>query len=220
MKISNLLAATLLAVGLASSGGANAVSVGFSKFTTNGNVDVSSQFLMDVSEGTSSKTGDAGVLFKFTNDVGIASSITQIYFDLGAAPTFGLGSMDIDNEVGVNFSMTDPNGNNWPNVPGGNTINFTADVGTGADADSPVSKNGINADGDSLTLFALLNPGSFQNLLDALNAGTFRVAMHVQAIGATGGSDSYISTVPLPAAAWLFGSALLGFVSFSVRRKA
>jgi hypothetical protein len=223
MKISNLLAAAALTAGLALSGAASAVSVGFSNITNNvGNPDLSSQLLMDVSAGTS-VAGESGVLFKFTNNVGIASSITQIYFDFGVAPTFVLGSMSISSsENDVKFSMTDPNGSSWPNVPGGSSItpNFTADVGLGADADSPPSKNGINDAADSLTLFALLNPGSFQNLLDALNAGTFRVAMHVQAIGSNDGSDSYVNTVPLPAAAWLFGSALLGFVSFSVRRKA
>ncbi|MES9823692.1 MAG: VPLPA-CTERM sorting domain-containing protein [Candidatus Thiodiazotropha endolucinida] len=31
--------------------------------------------------------------------------------------------------------------------------------------------------------------------------------------------DLTISAVPLPAAAWLFGSALLGFIAFSARRK-
>ncbi|MCG8070610.1 MAG: VPLPA-CTERM sorting domain-containing protein, partial [Candidatus Thiodiazotropha taylori] len=31
--------------------------------------------------------------------------------------------------------------------------------------------------------------------------------------------DLTMSAVPLPAAAWLFGSALLGFVSYSRRRK-
>jgi hypothetical protein len=31
--------------------------------------------------------------------------------------------------------------------------------------------------------------------------------------------DLSIKAVPLPAAAWLFGSALLGFISFSARRK-
>ncbi|MEW8438327.1 MAG: VPLPA-CTERM sorting domain-containing protein [Candidatus Thiodiazotropha taylori] len=30
--------------------------------------------------------------------------------------------------------------------------------------------------------------------------------------------DVTVSAVPLPAAAWLFGTALLGFVAFSARR--
>ncbi|MET0053042.1 MAG: VPLPA-CTERM sorting domain-containing protein [Candidatus Thiodiazotropha sp.] len=33
-----------------------------------------------------------------------------------------------------------------------------------------------------------------------------------------GAYDVTVSAVPLPAAAWLFGSALLGFVTYSARR--
>ncbi|VVN99517.1 hypothetical protein [Pseudomonas fluorescens] len=48
------------------------------------------------------------------------------------------------------------------------------------------------------------------------------VGPHVQGIGLAGTADSYIkqqSAVPLPAAAWLFSSALFGFIVFANRRK-
>lgn len=210
MKMSKLLAALALVGGLAISSAATA-STSFSLFTSNGNQNISSQLAMDTSASGNQ------VFFTFLNNVGIASSITDIYFDLGTASGFSLSNMSIADQVGVKFSMGAAPGN----VPGGNTIGFTADSGLSADSDAPVAPNGINALGDYLTISALLSSGTYDALLRDLRSGMFRVAMHVQAIGTAGGSDSYVTTaVPLPAAAWLFGSALLGFMGFSVRRKA
>lgn len=214
MKIPNLLAAAALAAGLASTGPASAASVGFANITNNGNHDLSSQLVMEISAG-----GGDEVLFKFMNNVGIASSITDVYFDLGTAPSFALGNMSISDQSGVSFSM----GANPGDVPGGNIIGFTADAGLTADSKAPAAPNGINALGDYLTISAFLTSGTFDALLSDLRSGMFRVAMHIQSIadGGLNDSESYVSTtVPLPAAAWLFGTALLGFVSFSVRRKA
>ena len=61
--------------------------------------------------------------------------------------------------------------------------------------------------------------------------GQFRIGLHLQAIdadciGLSGcgdtDSDSYVNTpnvVPVPAAAWLFGTALLGFFATARRKK-
>src|SRR5262245_8799427 len=65
------------AVGL-SAGDAGAVLFGFEKIDGNGNPDVASQLFVDVTD-----SGSNTVTFKFTNNVGIASSITDIYFDDG-----------------------------------------------------------------------------------------------------------------------------------------
>ncbi|MEP0844320.1 MAG: hypothetical protein HRF43_16595, partial [Phycisphaerae bacterium] len=57
-------------------------SYNFVRLTDNGNgVDLGSQLLMEVT-GTSGSATEA--IFKFSNNVGIASSITQIYFDDGS----------------------------------------------------------------------------------------------------------------------------------------
>jgi hypothetical protein len=64
--------------------------------------------------------------------------------------------------------------------------------------------------------------GSFDGLIAALAEGRFRVGLHAQGIGLAGQSVSYInqpSPVPLPAAAWLFASALFGFIVVASRRK-
>jgi hypothetical protein len=212
MKMSKLLAALALIGGLVVSSVTSA-STSFSLFTNNGYEDLSSQLVMETSAGSGNE-----VFFKFSNNVGIASSITDVYFDLGPASSFALGNMSIGDQSGTDFSM----GANPGNVPGWSTIGFSADSGLTADSNSPhLMENGINALGEYLTISAFLTSGTYDALLSDLRSGMFRVAMHVQAIGDRGGSDSYVTTtVPLPAAAWLFGSALLGFMGFSVRRKA
>ncbi|MGD8912192.1 MAG: VPLPA-CTERM sorting domain-containing protein [Candidatus Thiodiazotropha sp.] len=64
------------------------------------------------------------------------------------------------------------------------------------------------------------------NFMETLNfdAGSYVFTLSGFAMNALDRSiysnyDLTIQAVPLPAAAWLFGSALLGFISFSARRK-
>ena len=66
--------------------------------------------------------------------------------------------------------------------------------------------------------------GSFDGLITALVEGRFRVGLHAQAVGLTGQSVALAnaaqpSAVPLSAAAWLFASALFGFIVVASRRK-
>ena len=64
--------------------------------------------------------------------------------------------------------------------------------------------------------------GSFDGLVAAFVDGRFKAGQHVQSAAMTGQSSSSITQstpVPLPAAAWLFASALLGFVVVASRRK-
>ncbi|HEB28542.1 MAG TPA: VPLPA-CTERM sorting domain-containing protein [Porticoccus sp.] len=68
----------------------------------------------------------------------------------------------------------------------------------------------------------MLGLGSFSDfdaVAAAVTAGELRFGLHLRTIGQAGDSDSYINTspVPIPAAAWLFGSALIGLVG--IRRK-
>ena len=58
----------------------------------------------------------------------------------------------------------------------------------------------------------------------SLGAGSYTFTLSGFAMNAFDGSitsdyDVTVEAVPLPAAAWLFGSALVGFISFSRRRK-
>jgi hypothetical protein len=170
-----------------------------------------------------------GALFTFHNDVGIKSSITDIYFDDMIPKLFQTISMFSDSGGGVSFdSKASPS-----NLPGGNSmaVKFTADWSGDSDSKSTyggvktsgVKENGVNQLGEWVSFFGLwAGSATFGGLMNALNSGDFRVGLHVQAIGTAGTSDSYVNQlnpVPLPAAAWLFGSALVGFVMLSNRRK-
>ena len=167
-------------------------------------VDVSNQLSLDVNQLGNS------VDFKFINASGGAQTfVGDIYFDfLGANPfvslnqTFSIGT--------VNFTGITPSNKNFPE---GNNIGFS----TNAIGDRVKSaSNGIDV-GESLILTALLSSPADINAL--LQSGGLRVGLHMQGYK-SGGSDSYVTTpkgpseVPLPAAAWLFGSALIGFAGF------
>lgn len=197
-----------------------AITLSLENITNNNSIDLSSQLLVDVSSVGS------GVEFKFTNDVGIASSITDVYFDLGSNTglfsTFSIAAQS----TGVSYDLSPSPGN----LPGGNTIDFTSDFG--GDSTAPqTSANGVNATGEFITFLGTLGSGmTYDNFLADLMNGTFRVGLHIQAINDYAdcenspnpdcGSDSYVSVnpVPVPAAAWLFGTALLGFFA-TTRRK-
>lgn len=195
----------------------------FTNITNNSSIDLSSQLQMDVSASGSD------VLFKIFNNVGVQSSVTAIYFDQGVANLLSNVVMNGDSGLGVSFdSSASP-----ANVPGGNTIAFTADWNGDSNAKDPTCPkgdssctgtmaNGLNAYGEWVSFLGTLSSGTdLDHVLADLSSGSFRVGMHVQAIGTAGQSDSYVSVppVPLPAAAWLFGSALLGFVMTSSRRR-
>ncbi|ALI03461.1 MULTISPECIES: hypothetical protein [Pseudomonas] len=110
---------------------------------------------------------------------------------------------------------------------GGNAIGFHTDFSGDSDTQSIATKgvlnNGVNALGEWVSFLGpCANTSSFKSLIAALANGQFRVGRHVQGIGLAGTANSYInqrSTVPLPAAAWLFSSALFGFIVFANRRK-
>jgi hypothetical protein len=111
-------------------------------------------------------------------------------------------------------------------------------TGWSADTDRNVSTFGLFSDGARGTGSSLqsifsftadgVNPLSFASLIANIDGWTF--AGHVQCSGRggnvcdeVGGESSHfvagVSPIPVPGAIWLFGTALLGFVSMSNRRK-
>jgi hypothetical protein len=109
----------------------------------------------------------------------------------------------------------------------GNAIGFHADFSGQSDTQDIVTKgvlnNGVNSVGEWVSLLGpCVNAPSLNDLMEAFANGQFKVGLHVKGIGLAGTADSYInqqSAVPLPAAAWLFSSALFGFIVFANRRK-
>lgn len=147
--------------------------------------------------------GGGNVNFRFLNAGPAASSISEVYFDDGTL----LGVSTVTHNLG------DP----WtggsaapPNLPGGNSISpaFETTAGFLAGSNPSPVMNGVQAGERLDVVFALQGGGSFADILDELTTGELRIGMHV--IGfASGGSESFVNNViPVPAAVWLFGSAL------------
>lgn len=210
----------LLSLTLLGATSVNAVTYSFEQLLGNSNANVgqsgSDQLKVDITAFNSS------TIFTFTNAVGTPSSITAVYFDdVDNANIFSNISNNIlgggsGESIGVNFS----DGANPANIPQGNTIGFLADFS--GDSANPSITNGVNASGEFVSFFGLtrIAPNSFDAVIAAINSRDFRIGLSVQSIGG-GGADRYElavggapSEVPLPAAAWLFGSALLGFAGF------
>ena len=165
--------------------------------------------------------GVGQVLFTFGNTGTEASSIADVYFDDGSL--LGIASLiDADDGVGgdagVDFTQDAKPGD----LPSGNNAfpHFIATAGFTADSDSPVQPNGVNP-GESLgILFNLQDSKNFANVLSELSDRTLRIGIHVQGF-ASGGSESFVNTVPDASIMFLLGTSLiaLGFFSRKKLRK-
>ncbi|MCC6123893.1 MAG: PEP-CTERM sorting domain-containing protein [Pirellulales bacterium] len=174
----------------------------FDRITANAPTDVASQLWAVVSS-----VDAAHVQFEFHNSAAVASSITDIYFDDGGpnAPSLLGGLTAI-----VNSTTLFQSGANPPNLPSGSNVtpSFTGDFSAeSANAPPTLITNGVDHATDSVGLqFSLLPSVTFSDVINALNANTLRVGLHVQGIPNAGGttSDSFVS-VPEPSAMVLIG---------------
>ena len=165
------------------------------------------------------------------------------------ADGFNYAQVDVlENAGNLNFTVTALEPTNWKfsnfyfNL-GGSTGAITLTglpTGWNADTDQNVSEFGVFSDGakgrgNSLqSVFSFTADGtstlSFANLL--ANDDGWIFAAHVQCqnkrnnpCSAVGDETSHhiagpeISPIPIPGAVWLFGTALMGFISMSSRRK-
>jgi hypothetical protein len=191
---------------------AMATMFGFERITNDADSNLAGQLLVDVTQN-----GNL-VDFKFTNKVGIASSITDIYFDDGTL--LGISSIK-DSGDGVAFKKPATPGE----LPSANTAtpSFNTTAGFSADSDSPVSQNGVDSAIEWVTItFSLINNKTYTDTLAAIKSGDLRMGLHVQAIGITGKSDSYVNTpnpVPLPGAVLLLGAGMARLVAYARRRQ-
>jgi hypothetical protein len=155
-NLSRFFAGAALALALA----ATPVSAGqvfsFANITNNGNADLSGQLSVRVltpSDTTDLATYGYGsgiaaneVVFVILNNVGTASSITQVYWqdgpDTSPATPAALGSfVDRVNGGGANY----PNSVGTGNLPGGNSLNPDFDDTYQMDPNPPASPSGINS---------------------------------------------------------------------------
>jgi len=160
--------------------------------------------ITDATDGTGDKA-----LFTFNNiGADLEAFISEIYFIDDTL----LGIASINNQAGVQFTS----GANPANLPG-----YSASASFSVE-NKPGASNGIQA-GESLGItFDLLDGVTFSDTKNALNTGALIIGIHAQGLGA-GLDDSFgeslITTIPIPAAAWLFGSGLIGLMGFAKRKK-
>jgi hypothetical protein len=202
---------------------AQAVQLGFTCITQNLAADCATgeaQLFMALTDALGGEDPTATqALFTFINTGPNASSITDIYFDVGGLPNTLAGLAAILNGAGVSFTP----GASPPNLPGGNTINFSADVS--ADSQSPVQPNEVNP-GETLgLLFNLSSGASLATVRGELGTGAvtdLRVGLHVQGYRG-GGSEAFVNqafATPEPATVLLLGSGLVGLAARRRRQRA
>jgi hypothetical protein len=136
------MVSSVLAMGVS----ASATPYGFYNITNNGNTDIADQLLVEVTEvgGLAS--------FKFTNNVGIQSSVQQIYFDDFTPAWLTYNSMQQSTGVVFGNDVATPG-----NLPGGNSYSFSSSYGYDADQTTNPNvsqvENGINANSEWLQIF-------------------------------------------------------------------
>lgn len=203
--VSKLILGAALMV-LVSAAPASAVVYEFSCITVNDPTDcgiLEAQLWLEVT------SGDGIVNFRFTNNGPEDASITDVYFSDLLPPLLGTPSI-ITSSSGVSFSSTCSPGS----LPGGGS-GFTTSYC--ADSNSPVQPNGVNP-GEWLNISYTLQDGAtFADVIAAIEAGDYRIGIHVQGFDG-GGSEAGVASVPEPSSLVLVTTGL-GLVPLIARRR-
>jgi len=190
----------------------------FVKITNNGNPSVGGQLSVQVIDPDVS--GGTDVMFKFFNNVGITSSITQIYFDDGSLLEI---SAITYSGAGVAFTKPATPGN----LPGANLVSpaFVTTDQFSAGSDPPTVANGVSTFAEWVAITFNLQDGKApDDVIDALRDGSLRIGLHVQGYTTVPPppslSESYVNTVPEPGILILLGIAMsaIGVASWKISK--
>ena len=157
--------------------------------------------------GTFSYDDDSGITFP--GYLGI-TAFDVLSLEVTHVPSVGVSSswdineaFNLDEDVGERIAV-------FFDAFGGGAIGATTDADPIAGSLSALFK-------DSVAPFEMLD---FSSLLDD-NSGDWKVVQGATRVVVGGGADRSfytVSAVPLPAAAWLFGSGLIGLLGFARRK--
>jgi hypothetical protein len=182
-------------------------SLDFYAFESNGVSNLSDLDYIDLEALIVSTVGGVSIEVKNTSvigDPGVTAdqpTVTKIFFEDQAGVLSD--SVSITGSTGqVSFVSND-----GANLPGGNNIGF--DVETAFTAVPPPALYGLDPGESIVFLFSGTN---YDALVASLVSGDFRIAMHVQQIGANGNdSAAFVNVIPEPSSAvlGLFGALLL-----------
>ena len=189
-----------------------ASSYGFGCITSNepGNCAAESAFSFTVEEVL---MGQVTFTLFHENTMTDTGQVTEVYFD---------GSDNLGNYLSSNPEWNERV--SPPSLPSEGNANpaFDTDFALDSDFQSGGQTNNVplEAGGSLEIVFALVALTSFSDVVDAIEDGRLRLGLHVRSIelGGRDGSESFVSTVPVPAAVWLMGTGLIGLIGFRRKR--
>ena len=195
---------------------AYAIPYGFYNITNNSGIasTIAGQFIVDVI------SDPFGAKFTFSNVGPTASFIAQIYFDDGPPQSLLQLVNVVNGPGGVSFAQ----GGTPANLPSQNTATpaFVTTPGFLATANNPAPQKGVNV-GEFVSIIFSLNGKTFSDVINDMNTGNLRAGIHVQGIGTSDASDSFVSQgpsqVPVPESGMLIllGAGLLGLMAVRKR---